>query len=186
MEHKTHCGVPPVVDNNWRTLVVNYDSVACRKAELGNLVSYTDPDVLILTETHMDAAVNPSEFLPPNYQGSIRKDKNRKGGGVMIAFKTCYNVESIELNTDAETVWASVSTVNNKKLIICACYRQPDNHTHQGSTIFFGENYVCICTDVYISLKSQNHTESFILKKKKKKKKFTHCIAKNVYVCFLL
>ena len=53
------------------------------------------------------------------------------------------------------------------------------------STIFFGENYVCICTDVYISLKSQNHTESFILKKKKKKK-FTHCIAKNVYVCFLL
>ena len=52
------------------------------------------------------------------------------------------------------------------------------------STIFFGENYVCICTDVYISLKSQNHTESFILKKKKKK--FTHCIAKNVYVCFLL
>ena len=57
------------------------------------------------------------------------------------------------------------------------------------STIFFGENYVCICTDVYISLKTQNHTESFILKKKKKKKKkkkFTHCIAKNVYVCFLL
>ena len=36
------------------------------------------------------------------------------------------------------------------------------------STIFFGENYVCICTYVYISLKSQNHTESSILKKKKK------------------
>ena len=37
------------------------------------------------------------------------------------------------------------------------------------STIFFGENYVCICTYVYISLKSQNRTESSILKKKKKK-----------------
>ena len=37
------------------------------------------------------------------------------------------------------------------------------------STIFFGENYVCICSDVYTSLKSQNHTESSILKKKKKK-----------------
>ena len=36
------------------------------------------------------------------------------------------------------------------------------------STIFFGENYMCICTYVYISLKSQNHTESSILKKRKK------------------
>ena len=34
------------------------------------------------------------------------------------------------------------------------------------STIFLGENYVCIYTYVYISLKSQNHTESSILKKK--------------------
>ena len=34
---------------------------------------------------------------------------------------------------------------------------------------YFLAKTVCICTDVYISLKSQNHTESFILKKKKKK-----------------
>ena len=73
MEHKTHCGVPPVVGNNWRTLFANGESAACRKAELGNLVSYTNPDVLILTGTHLDAAVNTSEFFPLNYQGSIRR-----------------------------------------------------------------------------------------------------------------
>ena len=51
------------------------------------------------------------------------------------------------------------------------------------STIFFGENYVCICTDVYISLKSQNHTESFILKKKKKKKKSLPIALPKMYMC---
>ena len=49
------------------------------------------------------------------------------------------------------------------------------------STIFFGENYVCICTYVYISLKSQNRTESSILKKKKKKVYPLHC---QKYMCF--
>ena len=39
---------------------------------------------------------------------------------------------------------------------------------HPQAQYFFGENYVCICIYVYISLKSQNHTESSILKKKKK------------------
>ena len=37
---------------------------------------------------------------------------------------------------------------------------------HPQAQYFSGENYVCICTYVYMSLKSQNHTESSILKKK--------------------
>ena len=35
-EHKTHWGVPPEVGNNWRIHVVNCDSAACKKTELGN------------------------------------------------------------------------------------------------------------------------------------------------------
>ena len=49
------------------------------------------------------------------------------------------------------------------------------------STIFFGENYVCICTNVYISLRSQNHTESSILKNKS-----LPIALPKIYVCFFV
>ena len=56
----------------------------------------------------------------------------RSGGGVMLAFKSCYSVEAIELeNIDAETAWASVLVNKCKKLIIGVFYRQPDHRTCQ-------------------------------------------------------
>ena len=95
---------------------MNCNGITNKKAALENLVSYTNPDVIILTETKIDGKISPSEFLPDGYQGEVRKDRNRAGGGVMLAFKKCYNVESIELSdVDEETVWASVQAEGGKK-----------------------------------------------------------------------
>ena len=62
--------------------------IAGKLEELGNLISYTEPDVLILTETKIDSSIRCSEFLPSNYFSDIRKDQVRGGGGVMIAIKS--------------------------------------------------------------------------------------------------
>jgi hypothetical protein len=49
---------------NWRTLVINCNSAPGKRAELENLIDYTEPDVLILTETKIDSTVSAPNFCP--------------------------------------------------------------------------------------------------------------------------
>ena len=46
---------------SWRTLTVHPGG---KRAELENLINYTDPDLIIMTETKIDEQVKASEFLP--------------------------------------------------------------------------------------------------------------------------
>ena len=120
--------------NSWRSLVVNCNSIAGKRAELANLINYTDPDVLISTETKLDDSIKNSEFLPAGYQGTARRDRTRSGGGgggggggVMLAFKSCYEVEEIEIkDINAETAWASVNNGINK-MVFGVFYRPPSS-----------------------------------------------------------
>ncbi len=124
--------IVPAKKQNWRTLVVNCNSVKGKQAELAHLIDYTDPDMLMLTETKIDPSVSAAEFLPPNYNGSIRKDRSLNGGGVLIATKSCYDVVNVELEeVTAETVWAQVSLQNHKKMFVGSFYRQPDHRVDQ-------------------------------------------------------
>ena len=52
---------------SWRTLVININSAPCKRAELENLINYTDPDLIIMTETKIDEPVKASEFFPKGY-----------------------------------------------------------------------------------------------------------------------
>ena len=49
---------------SWRTLVININSAPGKREELENLINYTDPDLIIMTETKIDEQVKASEFLP--------------------------------------------------------------------------------------------------------------------------
>jgi len=66
-----------------RLLSVNCNGVASKKAELENLISYTQPNILCLTETKLDDSVYTSEFLPKGYSG-FRKDRVKGGGWVVV------------------------------------------------------------------------------------------------------
>ena len=51
---------------------------------------------------------------------------------------------------------------------------------------YFLAKTMCAFALMYIYHLKAKITLKVLFSKKKKKKKFTHCIAKNVYVCFLL
>ena len=114
---------------SWRTLVININSAPGKRAELENLINYTDPDLIIMTETKIDEQVKASKFLPKGYTGDIRKDRCKGGGGVMIATKQEYDIQGIELeaNISAETVWATISLKDQRKLVVGSYYRPPDS-----------------------------------------------------------
>ena len=111
--------------NNWRTLIMNSNSIKCRKAELDYITDYVKPDAIIVTETKLDSTVGNAEFMPPGYN-CFRKDRSFDGGGVMIAIKSCYPAVDAEIKSDSELIWVTVSMRNERKITIGSFYRPPD------------------------------------------------------------
>ena len=80
-----------------------------------------------MCETKLDKNVKSSEFLPSNYNGCIRKDRTNNGGGVMIALKSNYIVDEVELSADCKIVWAKLTLKNNHPMYIGSFYRPPSD-----------------------------------------------------------
>ena len=72
-------GKASIYPSSIRYLVINCNGIASKKAELEGVIDYTDPDVLIITETKIDDTVHTSEFLPSNFKAFI-KDRTLRGG----------------------------------------------------------------------------------------------------------
>ena len=82
----------PRKDNNWRTLVINANSIANKKAELAAIAEYCDPDLMLISETKLGPDILNGEYVPEGYMGRFRKDRKRGAGGVMIITKECYKI----------------------------------------------------------------------------------------------
>ena len=114
--------------NNFRTVVMNCNSVTGKVAALANLINYTDPDVIMMCETKIDSSVATSEFIDTKLgYVTYRKDRKMGGGGVLIAIKDTFpstNVEIIDVN--GEIVWAEITIKGKRKLYMASFYRPPD------------------------------------------------------------
>jgi len=118
----------PSKDRNIRFLSINCNGVASKKAELENLISYTHPDVLCISETKLDDTVHTSEFLPSGYVG-FRKDRVRGGGGVMVAVKETLPACDIVMDdVTGEVCWVRIDTKDNP-LYVGAFYRTPSDRS---------------------------------------------------------
>lgn len=117
--------VPRKHPNNLRFLTINCNSCLGKKAEIDNLLHSTEADIIFMSETKIDSTINPSEFLPPNYKGVIRKDRCLGGGGVMIAVKQHLVINQLDIISDAEIAWGKVSLYGYKDMYVGSFYRQP-------------------------------------------------------------
>ena len=100
----------PKKSRNWRTLVLNANSIAGKIAQFSNLVDYTQPDAIPITKTKLGPNNKGSEFMPPGYSKPFRKDRKSGGGGVLVAVKDCYTAVEVEQpDTDTEIMWVQVS-----------------------------------------------------------------------------
>ena len=127
---QTRPPIPPK-QNNWRTIIINANSIAGKAAELSHLVSYTKPDAVIMTETKLGKNHKNSEFMPKGYTVH-RKDRKAGGGGVLVAIRDIFPSIAIEqVNITGEVVWVEISLRDKNKLLVGSFYRQPTNKTDQ-------------------------------------------------------
>ena len=118
----------PRKDNDWRTLVINANSIANKKAELAAIAEYCDPDLMLISETKLSPDILNGEFVPEGYMGRFRKDRKRGAGGVMIISKECYKIvdADITVQNENESVWAIITLKDLSKLVVGSFYRPPD------------------------------------------------------------
>ena len=113
-----------------KALVINFQSIRNKKAELATCLEVDDPDVLIGTETWLDDSINSCEIFPSNYS-IFRKDRqtNAKGtahGGVLIAVKSNFVCTQMhELDSENESVWIEMEVNGTKPILVGSFYRPP-------------------------------------------------------------
>ena len=92
----------------------------------------TDFDIYCLTETWLNKSVSDNALFPSNYK-VYRRDRDlsssqkKKGGGVLIAVKKCFQSNSIEFKNNIEAVLIQIqpNSSNNSKIFICNVYFPP-------------------------------------------------------------
>ena len=108
-----------------RTLVINFQSIRNKKAELINLLESSNPDIIIGTETWLKPSEYSSEFFPPSYT-VYRKDRPQGWGGCLVATKSNLITHEIPHTTNAEAVYVNIKTAGREKpLVVGAVYRTP-------------------------------------------------------------
>ena len=121
----------PAKSNNWRTLVINANSISGKQAELDRLISYTQPDMILMSETKLDSNILNSEFISKDHNYSIyRRDRKRGGGGVLIAIKSTFTHQEVPMDSvDGEVLWIEILLQNKNKMYAGSYYRPPDQST---------------------------------------------------------
>ncbi|XP_072048268.1 uncharacterized protein [Amphiura filiformis] len=115
-----------------KVMVINFQSIWGKVAELAVCLENHQPDVLIGTESWLDDGVSNSEIVPPNYS-VVRKDRvgtyGKDGyGGVFIAYKTDLVVaHRVDLDSDTEILWIQLELFGSKPVLIGAYYRHPSS-----------------------------------------------------------
>lgn len=100
--HVISCSSPsnPIKSNKphsqqHKIIIINFQSIKNKKEEIMNLIDQADPSIIMGTETWLNPSKHPP---PPNYE-VIRKDRHDGYGGVLLAIKKDFIIDSVDINT---------------------------------------------------------------------------------------
>ena len=104
---------------------INVNGIRSKKLELLAYLDFHQPQIVAIQETKIDSSISTSELFPETCPYNVyRKDRNSKGGGVMLLIhKDISHMPITELENDSESVWVKVFT--NKTSHFVASWYQP-------------------------------------------------------------
>ena len=113
-------------------LLINARSIRNKVPQLQTLLNVYNIDFVAVTETWLDSSVNTSEIFDSSYQVHRKDRPYKKGGGVLIAFKSCFKVMqrddlTTSSNTHNEILAVDILCKRLGKIVFIVCYRPPDD-----------------------------------------------------------
>ena len=106
-----------------RTVIVNFQSIRNKTAELEVLVDTTTQDAIIGTETWFNKSTLSSEFFPDTYTVYRRDRGTDSHGGVLIAVQTSLTSSEIFSSKSVELIAVKADLPGGKQLIVSSFYR---------------------------------------------------------------
>ena len=108
-------------------LIVNFQSIKNKKAEVNNIIAQYSPAVIIGTETWLNGNILSSEIFPQNYN-IFRKDRSDGYGGVLLGIRSDYTSEEIsDCNIQTESIYCKIAIDKNNSLVVGSIYRPPNS-----------------------------------------------------------
>ena len=109
-----------------KTVVVNIRSITAKKEVFWEMLSTSQPDIIIGCETWLAPSISNSEVLPANYT-AFRTDRADGYGGVLVGVSNDIIAEQLETPNDSELTAIKVNLVAKQPLIIIGAYRLTNN-----------------------------------------------------------
>ena len=88
-------------------------SLVNKTAFLESQLALKGYDIVALTESHLGDTILDAELFPPNYV-VYRKDRNRKGGGVLLAVRDKILATRRDCDANSEILWVDIFCGKNK------------------------------------------------------------------------
>ena len=97
--------------NNLDILIIDFQSIKNKKAELLNVINLHNPSILIGSETWLNSSFCSSDFSPDNYL-VYRKGRDDCYGGIVITIRSDIPSTQVSAST-SESVFALIQTPEN-------------------------------------------------------------------------
>ena len=112
------------MQNTFRILVVNFQSLRAKRSSFWLLLQETNPDIIIGSETWLYPGIYEREVLPVGYHTIARRDRVQdRHGGVIIAAKDSITGTEIDLKMETEFAAASFQCQGKPPIVVGSIYR---------------------------------------------------------------
>ena len=111
--------------NKLKLIVINFQSMSNKKAELEAIIDQSRPDLIASTETWLDPSMPDSEITPEGFQVHRKDRKNETYGGVLLLYREDLNITRREdLEGKGEILWCQLDITNRRPLLIGTVYKR--------------------------------------------------------------
>ena len=111
---------------NLKFISLNARRLTGKIPEFHALIDEHRPDIVCVTETHLDSTI-PTYEIFPDYFNVYRKDRNLDGDVVAIAVKNLASLPCLNLDSEAEIVWSQILLTTGKTFLMGCYYHVPDS-----------------------------------------------------------
>ena len=105
---------------------INVNGIRSKNLELLAYLDFHQPQIVAIQKTKIDSSISTSELFPETCPYNVyRKDRNSKGGGVMLLIhRDISHMPITELENDSESVWVKVF-INKTSHFVASWYQPP-------------------------------------------------------------
>ena len=110
-------------NNHIKFLLWNARSLNKQITKFQSYIYAADFDVIAITETWLSDNIYSNEILPNNYN-IIHRDRDTRGGGVLLAVKNSIPFKQLPVPDEIEIITVEI-TIQKQIHILCLVYRPP-------------------------------------------------------------